>query len=254
MTYEEAVRKAVGCLKLSKSTNADEAALAASMAQKIIEKYKLDVTALDYDGAKIDDEPIKDFGFSDPLEKVAYVKSWMIRLATIVARANECRAVFVRADLTEAGDSRNRGCIIKIVGRPSDASATRYIHSYLRGEVVRLRDENCAGNSNTYKRQFALGVVEAIAVKLKAANSEAVAQARSDHASNALALVRINQAVARRAARESEMEAYLISIGSKKTSASGQARTLVGQLARHHGRQVGAEQVRMTKAKGSIGG
>src|SRR5215472_13049576 len=98
MTHEEAIRKAMACLKLAQSSNPNEAALAAAKAQEIIERYKLDVTGLDYDSEQVkkdDSEPVKDFGFSDPLENTDYgSRIWSLRLASVVSRVNQTRIVY----------------------------------------------------------------------------------------------------------------------------------------------------------------
>lgn len=253
MTQQEAIDKAIKLLRLSKSSNVHEAALAASRAQEIIDRFKLDITDMDFENrnAKDDNEPIKDFGYGDPLDKTSYLKPWMLRLASVVADANQCRIVYARID--EMGDGRNRGAVIKIIGRPSDVNVTRYLHGYLRGEVVRLRDENCAGNSGTYKRQFCLGVVETISAKLREQKKAMESDLRNQHSHNPMALVRVNNAIVRLEKRHGEVQKWVeanLKLGHGRVH--GTARTGEGDSARAHGRKVG-EQVRFTKARGAIG-
>jgi hypothetical protein len=62
MTYEEALRKAAACLRLSKSSNQAEAALAAAKAQEIMDKYQISAEVLKLDQPKEADEPVMDFG------------------------------------------------------------------------------------------------------------------------------------------------------------------------------------------------
>ena len=65
MTLEEAMRKAMACLRLAeRGGTPEESALAAAKAQEIITRYGLDVSSADYEqGQKEkDEEPIKDFG------------------------------------------------------------------------------------------------------------------------------------------------------------------------------------------------
>jgi hypothetical protein len=90
MTHEEALRKAMGCLRLAERAGTpDEAALAAAKAQKIIDDYKLDIENLEFDAEQLkeDKEEVKDFGYADPLDDVKYGnyrESWTLRLASIV--------------------------------------------------------------------------------------------------------------------------------------------------------------------------
>jgi hypothetical protein len=253
MTHEEALRKAIGCLKLSKSANQDEAALAASMAQKIIDKYQLDVNNIDFDAQADarDKEEVQDYGYSDPLDDVRYFKPWMLYLASTVARANSCRIVYQKVD--SIGDGKCRGAKIKVIGRPSDVAATRYLHGFLKREVDRLCEENCKGNSSTYKRQFKLGVVETIRVKLEQQRRSTFEEARAEQSNNQMALVRVNNAIAKMQKRDADVDAFVkANLKIRHGGVTGGGGTATGISARAHGRQAG-QQVRLTKASGSLG-
>lgn len=256
MTQQDAIRKAIACLRLAKSSNAAEAALAASKAQEIIDRFQLDMAGIDLNRDQhaqddFDNEPIKDFGYEDPLDDVKYLKPWMLRLASVVARANACRVVYLRTDTFD--DGRCRGAKIKVIGRPSDVNTVRYLHGYLRAEVVRLCSENCAGNSGTYKRQFNLGVVETIDAKLQQRRKEMHGEMRQQAASNSMALMRVNNAIAKVEKRGQDVSKWMKQTMTLKTGrVHGTARTGEGSGARAHGRKVG-EQVRLTSAKGSLG-
>lgn len=255
MTRDEAIRKAMACLRLAeRGGTPEESAAAAAAAQKILDRFQLDANDLDFDAnaAERDSEEVKDFGYEDPLEKVDYLKPWMLRLASVVARANNCRIVYQQCDFT--GSGRNRGASIKIIGRPSDVQIARYVHGYLRGEVVRLRDSNCKGQSNTYKRQFALGVVETIQDKLDEQRQATEQELRNENVGNSLALVRVNNAIAKREQRYQDVVKFVQQTMPKlgKGRVTGNSQTGLGDVARHHGRKVG-EQVRLTRATSSLG-
>jgi len=135
MTYEEALQKAVKLLRLSQSSNPNEAALAAGKAQEIIDRYNIESVALDMaSGDKPQpDEPIKDFGF-DPLDAgTKKISTWSWRLFTVISRGNGCKGYL----------TRNKGGGIAIVGRPSDVQTVRYFYAWLKQEVERLAQRDC---------------------------------------------------------------------------------------------------------------
>ena len=249
MTQEDAIRKALACLRLAKSDNPNESALAAARAQEIIDRYQLDISGIDYNSqeAARDTEPIKDFGYSDPLDTLPNPYAWMIRLTSMVARFNGCRIISCRHE-------NGRGKIIKVVGRPSDVSTVRYLYSYLKAEVTRLRDANCAGHSHVYKYQFCLGVVDTIRVKLDEQREATFKSKRAEAGRNEMAIMRINSAIAKMEQRGDSVHKWMYENirGLRKVRGVGATTTALGSSARHIGQEVG-KQVRMTKASGSLG-
>lgn len=244
MTQDEALRKAMACLRLAKSSNPNEAALAAAKAQEIIDRYQLDVSSLDYDAQqkKRDDEPIKNFE-SDPLDDVEGINvKWAGVLAVHVARNNQCR-VYLQDGL--------RGKVLKIIGRASDVSAVRYMYSFLKEEVKRLRKENAAGHSGPYMNQFAHGVVDTIAAKLKQQREATFNAVKAEQANNNLALVRVNNAVAKIKERMQAVDKFVEeNMRFRKSRAS--TSSYAGMGGREHGRKEG-HKVRLGGAKGAVG-
>lgn len=251
MTQEDAIRKAMACLRLAKSSNPHEAALAAAKAQEIITAHKLDISGLDYENQQKteDNEPIMDFS-NDPLEVTGdRDRIWSLRLASVIARNNQCRVYY--ADLSQ--DGRNKSYRISIVGRPGDVQTVRYVHSYLKSEVMRLINDNTKGNSAGYKQQYGIGVVDAISRKLSSEFASQVAAKRAESAVNPLALVRVNNAVARIEARGSAVEKFMAEkLNLRKGRSGGGATSMNGNAARAAGRRDGAN-VRFTQARGSVG-
>lgn len=249
MTQEDAIRKAMACLRLAKSSNANEAALAAAKAQEIIEKFKLDVNSLEYDQfqAKEDAEPIKDFGYSDPLDNADWTnRIWSLRLASVVSRANQCRVVYYRNGATG-------GFCIKIIGRPSDVQTVRYVYAYFRGETMRLCKENCAGNSGTFKEHYRRGVVDAISEKLREQRERTQREVRAENSNNPLALVRVNNAIARLEKRGDEVQKFMdetMKLGRGRGMGAGHS--FAGASARQQGYRDG-QGIRITSAKAGIG-
>lgn len=245
MTHEEALRKAMACLRLAKSGNENEAALAAAKAQEIIDRYKLDVTGLDYDQQeqKRDDEPIQDYGHSDQLDETnGWMTRWYLMLASVVARSNQCRVYY--------GQKQGYGVRIFIVGRPSDVSAVRYLHSLLKSEVTRLASDACKGHSDTYRRQYCLGVVDTINARLHKQHEEMAQSLRREHANNNMALIRVDKALVRMQERDEAVVTWMKSNLRLGNGRSEQTRTYTG--GREHGQRDG-HKVRISSAKGGIG-
>ncbi len=253
MTLDQALEKALKLLRLAKSPNAHEAALAAAKAQEVIDRYKLDINDIDFDAqeTKRDNEPVKDFGYEDPLDETSYLQAWITKLSFVVSNHNGCRIIYRKVDTM--GDGKNRGAVIKVVGRPSDVQTTRYLYALLRSEVLRLRDEACVGNGRTFKRQFALGVVDTIARKLNEQRSATEQAIRAENASNPLALVRVNKAIAKQSQRLMEVAKFVEESNPQLRSSSyARTQTITGASARQMGRKEG-EKVRITKASGALG-
>ena len=184
MTHEEAVAKALKFLRLAKSDNPNEAALAASRAQDIIDRHKLDVGALEAPTPEQrPSEPIKDF--EDPLHAGGAKRStWLVRLTVVVCGANACQCY-------------TQGGTIKIVGRPSDAQTVRYLFALLHAAIDRLAERDARGNGRTWANNYRLGVVETVAARLaeqrKATRQEA--QVAAFQTGGESAIVRVNQAI-----------------------------------------------------------
>lgn len=172
-------------LRLAESPNANEAALAAAKAQRLIDEHNLSAQLLALDAAEaVPDEPICDFEDKGaPLETNRRHPRWRTQLAGTIARANGCR-VYINGEN------------IALVGRPSDAETVRYLFAYLTREVERLCEREGAGCGVTWRNNFRLGVVYAIMEKLKEARERFKGEARKQATSD-MALMRVNSALAR---------------------------------------------------------
>lgn len=163
MGRDEAVALAAKLLRLARSDNPNEAALAAARAQEVIDKYKLSQLAVEQSDsgtgpAPEPDEPIRDFD-SSPLDAWgANYCRWRISLASFVARANQCR-IYMSHRGGKAG--------IFIIGRASDAETVRYLYAWIVREVDRLADRDGAGNGKTWRNNFRLGVCDTVGKRLQ---------------------------------------------------------------------------------------
>jgi len=163
MNHAEALEKAKKLLRLAQSDNPNESALAASRAQEIIDRFKIEKFALEFDNDKpaAPDEPIKNFE-GDPLDDTGRTETWKIRLAMELAKQNQCKIY------------SHRG--LCIIGRPSDATAVRYLFAWLTREIERLAQGSCAGYGRNYFNNFRIGAAETVARRL-AEQAEATRQA-----------------------------------------------------------------------------
>lgn len=191
MTRDAALERARKLLRLAKSDNANEAALAAARAQEILDRYKLSADALTLDGQPEPEEPIR--GFQAPLdgEPDRRLPTWMGRLAAVVARANQC---FVYYD-----DGQ-----LKIVGGGSDADAVRYLYAFLKAETERLAARDAKGNGRTWANNYRLGCIQTIQERLREQRKATIAEVKQETS----AIVRIDQALARLESRTKAVEAY----------------------------------------------
>ncbi len=199
MTLEQAIAKATKLLKLSESSNAHEAALAAQRAQEILARYDIDATALSMDGnGPTIEETINKFEGENAIDSGnSSIARWKIVLASRLASANSCRAY-------KSGPS------IGIIGRPTDVQKVRYLYAVLLFEIERLTDSNAKGMGRSYRAEFRHGVVSAIGDKLREAKQK-VAQDMREEAkidANPNALVRIDNALERMGERDRAVDAW----------------------------------------------
>lgn len=206
MTHEEALRKAMGCLRLAERAGTpDEAALAAAKAQKIIDDYKLDIENLEFDAEQLkeDKEEVKDFGYADPLDDVKYGnyrESWTLRLASIVANHNQCAIRYQR--------TASKGTRIRAIGRPSDVQALRYLYSFFRRQIEELMAQKCKGNSSAFKGEFCVGCIETLSQRMEEQHEATIEEVKEKHSGNDQALVRVNAAVARLQKRREDVDDF----------------------------------------------
>lgn len=258
MTREEAIQKAIKLLRLSESSNANEAALAATRAQEILDRYEIDRAALELTGAAPEEpeEPISDFGakgaYLDDDESARYPR-WKLSLAGSVARANGCMVYLAHVGYTR-GPSAWRTTAkhnLGIVGRPADVEKVRYIFAYLVAETDRLTDRDGTGCGKTWRNNYRLGVVDALRAALAASAKRAADAARADVVGNSQALMVVEQAIAKREMRNRKLDIWVKANMRLHNVAGGR----IGHDcdARDQGRQAGKE-IRLNAARGALAG
>lgn len=166
-------------LALATSPNPHEAAVAAARAQEIIEAHRLQAW-LDAEAAVHDDpDPIAD-ARDEPLETSRRIRKWKSALATTLAECNGCVAYIA---------PRGREQSIVLVGRASDRAAVAELWGWLVKRIEWLSATHGAGQPRSWHDAFRIGVVDAVAERLRHARQEARATLPE------AALVRVDPAV-----------------------------------------------------------
>lgn len=166
-------------LRLGASKDSAEAASATAMAQRLIERYRIDE-------ALLKDEEQKPVVTREEIQKELrneiiynfrgrHVATWILNLSSYIARENACRVWY--------------GANISAIGRADDVACVRYMLGYLVLEIERLAKEGLAAykvetgfpGGKTWGNSFRLGAVSEIADRLWQARKGAEEAARSPH-------------------------------------------------------------------------
>lgn len=233
------MQKAAKLLRLANSDNPHEAALAASRAQEIIDRYKLNMdSAMMGEAGEIEsNEPVEDFE-RDPLDRDKVLQRWKAQLAMSIAKHNQCYVW------------RNAGNL-NLVGRPSDVSTVRYFFTFIVREIERLADRDCKGCGRTYWNNFRLGAVETVTKKLAAQHSETIATVKTEaQAQGSMALVIVEKNLALLDKRTEEAREFAHKGRNLRAGKASSAQ--YHSSARDAGRQAGAS-INVGGAKHSLG-
>ena len=141
---DKTVLKIKRLLALSKSSNEHEAALAASRAQELLFKHKIEMATVDsaVDPKHINSEPAegKEYEYAPRGKRT---QGWRLTLLTSTATNNFCKLVIL-------GRGEDRASMV--IGRPSDIEVVKYVHGYLIQEIDRLARESGARAREEFKR------------------------------------------------------------------------------------------------------
>jgi hypothetical protein len=139
-------------LALSQSSNANEAAVAAATAQRLMAEHS--IAAAELVGA-IEEKASKEV---DPLFAAKALPLWLNILSCGLCKAN---GVYSWAERCADGVTR-----IYLAGRPSDVANARFLFAYLRSEIERLAQVECPrmGRSikDAYRKGAAIGALDAM--------------------------------------------------------------------------------------------
>lgn len=224
MTKDEAIEKVQKLLALAQSDNAHEAASAMKQAQKLLLQHGIEREMLDEHEKE---EPIADGGTvhrTSPFN----MDTWCIRLADVLARANQSRALIFATSVEKR---------IELYGRPSDVQTVRYLYDFYSAQIHRLCDRDGKGQGRTWRNNFRHGCVDTLAVQLIAARQEMTTTNE-----NKRGLVRLDQ---RGDAVDEWMRKQL------KVKRVKLKPMLEDDMARYKGQRAG-EEIHHTKARGAL--
>jgi hypothetical protein len=153
-------------LALATSPNPHEAALAAARAQALIEAHRLQAWLEAERREEEDPDPIVD-AQGEPLEVGRRIRKWKVVLASTLAEANGCMA-YTRG--------RGKEQAIVLVGRGRDRAAVVELWGWLVRRIEWLSATHGTGRDRQWHEAFRIGVVDAIAERLRAGNEEARAE------------------------------------------------------------------------------
>lgn len=201
------IEKIKKLLALAQSSNANEAAVAAGLAAKLMAEHRIEQAMLCEDEPARVEEQIESNVLADRGKRMS---RWASVLALHVARAHHCSVYYSGGTLT-------------IVGRRSDADAARYLYAFVAREIDRLARATGAGEGKTWANNFRLGAVSAVGRSLAAAAEAARREARqraaaSDTLGTGSALVRVDAALARIEAHDARLAEYLQGLRLRRES------------------------------------
>lgn len=167
MNIKDVITKIQKLLALSKSDNANEAAVAAAQAQKLMDEYRISSMQLEAE----DDPMVKAVPiYGDSRSRRS---TWKGKLACTIGLHNGVYTVWY-------------GGILTLTGAESDILITKYLFDFCVREIESVTKKECAGLGKTYANSFKLGCVHTIGQKLR--QDREVTQSESDSNANAMVL------------------------------------------------------------------
>lgn len=154
MSDERITEKVAKLLRLAKSSNPHEAALAAARAQEMIDRYNLSEIALE----EAEQRPEEAKAWDEPLFAARSLTSWQKRLAVVLSQHNQCKVVTCSLSRTERA--------IKIVGTATDVLLVREMFRWCAQEVESLAYQH-RGNGGVWLNNYRIGVTDGIADQLE---------------------------------------------------------------------------------------
>jgi len=170
MSITSVVDRVQKLLALSKSENANEAATAAALANKLIDQYRLSEIDLEIKGQA--EEPIEeDAGY---IYESGKVTTWKYTLVGLLVQHYGLSWWNDTSYLTGRMVSR-----YKLVGRRSDITVAKYMFNWLVLECQRLSNQHAKGQGRVYVASYCEGFVSGIADQLRASRVEVQKDATS---------------------------------------------------------------------------
>lgn len=174
MTDNKILDRLAKLLELSKSGNENEAQVAAERAAELMTKYHLEAAdvemRLNGKNAKIEVTTARVDGGDDAAP--SRVENWHKSLL-----ASLCELVGAHPFFT----GRGKYATFSMIGPSSAVGTTRYMYSFLERQINRLSRQATRerGESNAWRRSYAIGMVVRVHERLKAGKATAMREATS---------------------------------------------------------------------------
>jgi len=184
-------------LALSKDTcNLNEAAVAAQLAQRLMEQHKI-AEALLLAEDETFETPISEFELDDEPKRLP--TAWKVRLAGVIAKLNGCAILFKKGN-----HSIGRKTTINIFGSTANVSFCMSMWWYVVTSVevlCRAALKRGEGKGQRWANSFRVGAVDEVCDRLKKGKEEAREEARKTAAeattTNTMAMVKVEGALAK---------------------------------------------------------
>ena len=172
---------------LATSSNPNEAAAAAGVANKLILKHQITEAQLATEDSSKESKLDNMFDDPEPIYVSQRVSAWKVDLATLLARHYGCALwndKSVRSDTQARGVSRFR-----LIGREGDVQIVKFMFSWFVTEIQKLCEASCRGQGLNYRDSYCKGAVKGIESLLTYTRERTIHEAKSSGGSQAIELV-----------------------------------------------------------------
>lgn len=204
MSLSPIIEKVQKLLALSKSANVNEAAVAAGIANRLIDQYRLSTADLEC-SSEMEEAFEEDDGY---IYESGKITPWKARLVHVLVAHYGCAYFNHESYATGRKVTRYR-----LVGKRSDIAIAKYMFAWLTAECSRLADLEAKGQGRVFVGSYCMGFVRGVAAQLKASRADAQNEATS------AAIVKIDSRAAAAKAALYKMHTNLV---SKKSTSSAQ--------------------------------
>lgn len=219
-TRDNVVEKIKKLLKLSESTNPNEAASAAAKAQELMDRFEIETAALQ--NAATPDLSSKELieEFND-FEQGGRIETWRGYILNSLCETNHCKTYKMR--------QKHENTYFRVIGKKTDVQTVRYMYACLIQVVEKLSFQH-RGGGRRFIASYKAGAASAIANKILESKEKTKASVYQEASQQgAHALMRIDNAMAVLKQKDNEMQKYLEDlnikakrgVGARVTHASG---------------------------------
>jgi hypothetical protein len=196
MSIIERVQK---LLALSKSDNPNEAAAAAALADKLIQKHQLTEAELQAASPNNANKPEPPDQYPYPIYTSLRRVAWKAHLASDIARHYDCAVIISFAYKGEkaSGDSyraANKESQYRIIGRKEDCELAVYMFDWIATEIERLAKKHASGRGYAFSQTYCEGAENGVMAKLRS-EKEAFRAAAAAEGKGAAIVILDNKAV-----------------------------------------------------------